>query len=372
MKKVLYTANLASHLLVFHLPYLKWFKERDFEVHVAFYGDEEIPYADKVWNIPFGRTPFSNSNITALRRLRSLFREYHFDVVHCHTPIAGVVTRLAAAQYRKRGTRVLYTAHGFHFFKDAPLKNWLTYLPAEWGLSLVTDGIITINQEDFKYLHKYHFANGKHIINGIGLDPERLQMNGTDNRAKLRSENGFSQDDLLVLYIAEFIDRKNHRFIINNIPDLIQENPKLIFLFAGRGILQEAMEELVRTLKIDDYVKFLGFRTDIGKFLKMADIGISSSKHEGLGLGVAEMMFNELPVVVANDRGHRELVEQAKNGFIFEQNNSKQFRYYISKLCNDKILRKKIGAAAKKSMDKFVIDTPLRQMESIYNQYLKF
>ncbi|MCW9706773.1 glycosyltransferase family 4 protein [Fodinibius salsisoli] len=370
MRKVLYTANLATHILAFHLPYLKWFKEQGFEVHVAFYGDEGIPHADKVWNIPFGRNPFSKSNIVALRKLWGLFKEHRFDVVHCHTPIAGLITRLTAVMYRSKGTNVLYTAHGFHFYKGAPLKNWLTYLPAEWILSLVTDGVITINREDFDYLHRYHFASGKHKINGIGLDPERLKVNGTDNRSKLRSEIGFSEDEFLVLYIAEFIDRKNHRFVIENIPYLIQENPELTFLFAGRGVLQDEMEALVRTLQVEDHVKFLGFREDIGRFLEIADMGISSSKHEGLGLGVAEMMFNQLPVVVSNDRGHRELVDHGSNGFIFEQDNSEQFRYYISKLYRDKSLREKVGKAAKESMDKFMVDKSLEQMTRIYNQYL--
>lgn len=370
MRKVLYTANMATHLLCFHLPYLKWFKERGFEVHVAFYGDEEIPYTDKVWNIPFGRTPFSKSNVEALRKLQNLFKEHHFDVVHCHTPIAGVVTRLAAVKYRKRGTRVLYTAHGFHFFKGAPLKNWLIFLPAEWTLSWMTDGVITINREDFEYLHKYYFASRKYQIDGIGLDPKRLQLNGSDDKATLRSQEGFSKDDFLVLYIAEFIDRKNHRFIINNIPDLIQKNSRLIFLFAGRGELQDEMKELVHSLKIENNVRFLGFRKDVGRFIKMADLGVSASKHEGLGLGVAEMMYNELPVVVSNDRGHRELVSHAQNGFIFEQNDSERFKNYVSELYNDEDLRKLMGSTARKSMDDFLVDNSLQQMETIYNQYI--
>ena len=361
---------MATHILSFHLPYLKWFKDRGFEVHVAFYGDEPIPYADKIWNIPFGRTPFSISNIKAVRKLRALFREHHFDVVHCHTPIAGFVTRLVSARYRKRGTRVLYTAHGFHFFKGAPLKNWFVFLPVEWGLGLMTDGVITINREDFEYLHKYHFTSGKYKIDGIGLDPERLQVNGSSDRAVLRSEEGFSEENFLVLYIAEFIDRKNHRFIIKNIPELIQKNPRLIFLFAGRGELQDEMEELVQVLKVEDHVKFLGFREDVGRFIKMADIGVSSSKHEGLGLGVAEMMYNELPVVVSNDRGHRELVTHAKNGFIFEQNDSDNFKKYVTELYNDGELRKKMGSAARKSMDNFLVDKSLQQMETVYNQYI--
>jgi len=370
MKRVLYTANVPNHIMGFHLPYLKWFKEQGFEVHVAFYGDEEIPYADKVWNIPFGRSPFSRSNIVAWRKLRKLFKEYHFEAVHCHTPIAGFFTRLAAAKYRKDGTKVLYTSHGFHFFKSAPLKNWLIYLPAEWGLSLITDGVITINHEDFEYLHKYHFANGKHRINGIGLDPERLQVNGSASTAKMRTETGLAEDDFLILYIAEFIDRKNHHFIIKNIPALVQKYPKMKFLFAGRGIKQDKMKGLTKSLNIEDHVSFLGFREDIGRFIKMANMGISSSKHEGLGLGVAEMMFNELPVVVSDDRGHRELVDHEQNGFIFGQNNADQFRYYLSKLYGDKFLRDKIGKAAKRSMSKFVVDKSLRQMEEIYNRYL--
>src|SRR5699024_8552790 len=117
----------------------------------------------------------------------------------------------------------------------------------------------------------------------------------------MRTETGLAEDDFLILYIAEFIERKNHHFIIKNIPALVQKHPKMKFLFAGRGVKQDKMKELTKSLNIEDHVRFLGFRKDIGKFINIADMGISSSKHEGLGLGVAEMMFNELPVVVSND-----------------------------------------------------------------------
>ncbi len=371
MKKVLYTANVPNHILAFHLPYLRWLKEKGFEVHVGFNGEEEVPHADKIWNIPFVRDPYAVSNIHAYKKLKKILIEQKFNIVHCHTPIASAITRLASFKCRRNGTVVLYTVHGFVFSKDAPAKKWLLYLPLEWALSFITDGTITINNEDYNYLKKYNFATeGKFKINGIGIDPKRLKVDVLATKDDLRVHLGFNRKDLLVLYIAEFTSRKNHRFIINNIPALIRNNPDLTFVFAGRGTLQDEMKELVRTLQIEKNVKFLGFREDIGKFIKIADMGVSSSKSEGLGLGLAEMMFNNLPVVVANNRGHRALVDHTKSGFIFEQNNAERFRYYISKLCNDKPLRDKMGNTAKRSMNKFIIDKPLQQMKKIYNQYL--
>lgn len=370
-KKVLYTANVPTHILAFHVPYLRWFKEEGFEVHVAVNGWQEIPFADEVFDVPFGRKVSSMGNVKAYRQLKDLCEQHQYDIVHCHTPIAAAITRLASNKSRKKGTRVLYTSHGFNFFKDASLKRWFTFLPAEWLLSFMTDGIITINREDYQYLQKFNFqSNGKYKIDGIGLDPERLKVKSKQSKKDLRDEFAFTDDQILVLYIAEFIERKNHRFIIKNILDLVSENPDLRFMFAGRGQLMEEMKDFADSQGVQDYVNFLGFRKDIGKFIEMSDIGISSSRYEGLGLGVAEMMYNGLPVVISNDRGHRELVKHGDNGFIFEQGDSEQFKRYLLDLSFGKKLRDEVGKKGELRMQDFIIDKSLAKMETIYREYI--
>ena len=145
MKKVLFVATVTKHINSFHIPYLKWFKEEGYEVHVASNGNEPIEYCDKHYNLPFERFPLRKNNIKTYRELKKIINENKYEIIHCHTPVGGVLTRLAAKKARKKGTRVIYTAHGFHFYKEAPLLNWLIYYPIEKWLSRYTDCLITMN-----------------------------------------------------------------------------------------------------------------------------------------------------------------------------------------------------------------------------------
>lgn len=370
-KKILYTATTDIHLQSFHIPYLQWFKDRGYEVHVAYKGTNRIPVADVFWDVPFGRSPFDKQNITAYRRLRKILREHHFDLIHCHTPMGGVITRLAAWPARRKGTKVLYTAHGFHFYKGGPLKNWLVFFPIEWLLSAISDAVITINREDLAHLHDKRFpVKGKYMINGIGLNPDRLMLAAPGQRDDLKTELGYAANDFLILYIAEFIDRKNHRFVLGAMPQILQNCPNARLILAGGGELKSQMEAYARTLGISERVDFLGFRKDVGKFISVTDLGISASKQEGLGLGVAEMMFNSIPVVISEDRGHKELVQHPGNGFMFAQGDSLQFVQYICELYHNETLRLELGAAGKESMEAFLIDASLERMSEIYRQYV--
>jgi len=369
-KKILYTASTEIHLTSFHLPYLKWFKEQGFEVHVAYNGSNSIPFADKVWNISFGRSPLDIINWKAFKNLKRIIDNNKYVLIHCHTPMASIVTRLSAISSRKMGTKVLYTAHGFHFFKGGSFKNWLVFYPVEKFMSKFTDAIITINKEDFDLLHEKRFASdGKFQIFGIGLDPLRLQM-GKHNKEQAKEELGFIKDDFIILYIAEFIARKNHKFILESIPPLINKHRNIKVLFAGGGVLKDKMQQFSKEKGIIENVEFLGFKKDIGKYISIADIGISASKQEGLGLGVAEVMFNSKPVVVTEDRGHRELVIQSENGFIYQQEDKEKFLEYIEIFYSDKILLNEMGINAKKSMKKFLLENSLKEMENIYKKYI--
>ena len=171
---MLFVASVESHLKAFHVPYLKYFKEKGFEVSTAAKGENVIPYVDKHYNIEFDRSPYSTKNIACYRSLKNLIRENEYHIIHCHTPAASVLTRLAARKARKNGTVVIYTAHGFHFFKGAPRSSVLFMLVEKW-LSKRTDHLITINQEDFNALRLHHFRQGAgYKVRGVGVDASRF------------------------------------------------------------------------------------------------------------------------------------------------------------------------------------------------------
>lgn len=372
MKKVLYTATSDIHIKTFHLPYLKWFKENGYEIHLAVEnrGNIDLSFCDKIFYLPFKRLPYSKVHLSAYKSLKNIISENNYTLIHCHTPVVSVLTRLAARKERKKGTVILYTAHGFHFYKEAPLKYWLIFYPVEYLLSYITDAIITINQEDYnlinsKWGNKYSF-----YIKGIGADNNKFKPITPDLRKELRKELGFNSDDFILLYIAEFIPRKNHKFIIESLPFMIQYIPKLKVVFAGKGVLLNKMKKLSSEIGIDRYINFFGFRSDVHILAAIADVGISSSKQEGLGLGLVEEMMCGIPVVATKDRGHKEIIIQGINGFMFPQNDRESFINYIKLLYEDPALREKMGKAALEKAQEFTIGQSVKSMADIYKRFL--
>lgn len=370
MKKILYIATTDIHLLSFHTPYLQWFKDQGYEVHVACNGENPIPFADKTFKVDISRSPFTKANWKVYNQLKDLINEHQYALVHGHTPVGGMMARLCSRKARKRGTKVLYTAHGFHFFKGAPAKNWIMFYPIEWMLSYFTDGLITINRQDYAVAKDSMHAKKTFKIDGIGINRKRLKVEEYTDKPAIREELGYKQSDFLVLYIAEFNPGKHHRFVLESIPGLLKQHPDIKFMFAGGGMLRDKMIELANTLGISGSTHFLGFRKDIGKFISIADMGISASDREGLPIGIAELLSTGLPVVVTNIRGHDELVVPNDNGLMFEQGDKGQFVQDILALYNDAALRKQLGIRGVETMQRFLAENTVLQMADIYRQFL--
>lgn len=371
-KRILYTATSDIHIQTFHIPYLKWLKSAGLEIHLAVEnrGGVNLDFCDYIHYVTFSRTPFHFRNIGAYVKLRELIDKYQFSIIHCHTPAISVLTRLAAISARKRGARVLYTAHGFHFFKGAPVRNWILYYPVEKILSAFTDGIITINSEDYEMIRSRFWNKHSFKINGIGVDSERFKPISSQERLKLRSENHLQDSDFVLIYVAEFIPRKNHAFLIAAMPYLREKIPNLKLLLVGQGSLLPAMKRLAVNLGVDSSIYFLGWRDDVAQLSALADIGVSSSKQEGLGLGLAEEMLCSIPVVASIDRGHREMVEHGKNGYLFRQGDTSSFVDLMVDLYNDRQKRLTFGKCAYEKAQKFLLSNSLNSMQDIYLKFL--
>lgn len=374
MKKVLFVASVASHIESFHIPYIKWFKEHGFIVDVAARMDIDNPieYCDKFIDIPFERSPYSKGNISAYKALKAVIYNGQYNIIHCHTPMAAALTRLAARKMRKNGLTVIYTAHGFHFFRGAPLLGWLLYYPAEKFLSRFTDIIITINKEDFLSITDLNFkCKDSYIVPGVGVNTESVIDSNDETKKKLRKSYGYSDNDFILFYAAEFIKGKNHRLIIEQLPSLSKKIPNIKILLAGRGELLVEMKKLAEHLGVNRYVDFLGYRRDIPELVAMSDVGVSSSLREGLGITVAEDMFAGLPVVVSYDRGHKEMVIDGFNGYFFDINKPEQFSDKIYELYKYPEKRILMGLNAKKSIQKFSIENALAAHISIYKSVIE-
>ena len=367
-KKILFVATVNSHIINFHIPYLKMFKEAGYEVHVCTGENEEIPYCDRKYNISITRNPYKINNIKAIKQLKQIISENNYEIIHCHTPMGSVVTRLAARKARKNRTRVIYTAHGFHFYKGAPLLNWLIYYPIEKWLSKYTDCLITINKEDYE-LAKKKFKKCKQIelVHGVGLDTSKLDIEiSQDEEDKFKKTLGIENENIVLTYVAELNKNKNQILLIKTMEQLVKEGEdKYILLLVGKGKLKEKYEKYVRDKQLENNIKFLGQRNDIAKILKITDIYVASSIREGLPVNILEAMYIGLPLILTDNRGHRELIKNSENGFLIN-NDSKELENRIKTITKSKKLAEKFEKNSNELIKKYLLKNILMEMKRIY------
>lgn len=314
-KKILFTSHTAN-FQKFNRPFMQMLREKGWEVHYASMGEEEILDADKTFVVPFTRNPFTLSNIRAYKQLKQIIDRENYDIIHTHTPVGSVVTRLAARQARGRGTRVVYTAHGFHFFTGAPLLNWLIYYPIERLMAHYTDTLITINCEDYKRA-KRTFKTDVRYVPGVGVDPKRFKPRLTKKqRNDLRRSLGLKPDDFVMIYPAELNKNKNQTMLIAVMEKLVATNPHIHLLLPGQDSMNGFHARLIREKGLQNNIHLLGYRTDIPQLLMASDLSVSASYREGLPVHIMEAMTAGLPILSTRCRGAVELVVENANGFL--------------------------------------------------------
>ena len=366
MKKVLFVATVVQkHINVFHLPFLKWFQSEGYRTYVAASNDTDneevvIPYCDEYIEIGFKRNPLHPKNVVAYRNLKQMIDSNQFDIIHCHTPVGGLLGRLAARKARKKGTKVLYTAHGFHFYKGAPLKNWLFYYPVEKLCSYYTDILITINQEDYLLAKKKMKAKRVEYVPGVGIDLEKFENTQVDRKA-IREEIGAPENAILLVSVGELSARKNHKEILDAIATIKNEN--IHYLIVGKGPMLQKLENYADCCMISDKVHFLGYRDDIATLYKASDVCCFPSIHEGLPVALMEAMASGLPVVCSRIRGNTDLID-ANGGTFFELGNRESCCQAIIDTLNGDVIEK--GAYNKISVQKYSIDNVVLKMKKLY------
>lgn len=319
MKKMLMLASVASMIDQFNMPNIQLLLEMGFEVHVACNFEKgstctEEKIAElknkltemnvKYFQVDFNRNVLKISDdLRAYNQVLKLARHYQYKFIHCHSPIGGVVGRLAG---HKTHTKVIYTAHGFHFYKGAPIQNWLLYYPIEKFLSRYTDILITINKEDYKRAINKFFASRVEYVPGIGVDLKKfrdVRVNKNDKRIEL----GLKEKDKVLLSVGELNKNKNHEVVIKAIKKI--DRPEIKYLLVGQGKLRDNLKKLVKELGLEKQVLFLGFRLDVAELYKIADIFVFPSKREGLSVALIEALASGLPCVVSAIRGNVDLIK---------------------------------------------------------------
>ena len=346
--------------------------EKGNEIHIAcnnekndlpeFYTKNNI----KQYELSCSRNPFNKGNFLAIKQIREIVENEQFDIVHCHTPIAAMCTRLACIKQRKKGTRVIYTAHGFHFYKGAPLKNWLIYYPIEKICAYFTDVLVTINKEDYNLAKRRMKAKKIEYVPGVGIDTERFLSFELSNEQKsqLRKEIGVPVDAKLLVSVGELNENKNHKVVLEALSLLKDKN--IHYAVAGFGDKEEYLKNLAKELGLEDRFHLLGYRKDVEKLYKLAELCCFPSIREGLGLAAIEGMACGLPLVVANNRGTRDYCINGNNGFMCNPFKPKEFADAIEKLINDSDLCKKISQSNIIKAQEFGISRINQEMMKIY------
>lgn len=319
--KILYVATVRSHIGQFHMPVIRALKEAGHTVHAA-YRDNSADKAgldtsaiDEVFEVPFERSPYSKQNIKAYPILKKIIDEGNYDIVHCHTPMGAVITRLAARKARKKGTRVIYTAHGFHFFKGSSKKNWAIYYPVEKFLSRYTDLLITINRADYELAKAKKFKAGRiEMIEGVGVDLSKFTVATEQEKREVRDELGIPQDRFVMMYTADLNKNKNQPMLFRALSLIKDKCPNITLLLPGQPKLGEEYKAMCEQLGVSDMVRFLGYRRDIYKLLAACDCITSVSMREGLPVNLIEASARGKYLVVTDVRGNADVLAQCKNG----------------------------------------------------------
>lgn len=338
-------------MLEFLLPHALFLSENGFEVELAcsdvedHIGEiqEQLQDGIPLYVVDLPRNPIKKSLLKGYQQIKKIIEEGQFDIVWTNEPVMGVITRLAARKARKQGTKVLYVAHGFHFYKGAPIKNWIVFYPIEKVMSHLTDTLVTITLEDYAFARKkFKIPQIEHIY-GIGARTDRYLPASDEKRGLMRKKENISPDAFLVTCVGELNDNKNQKMLIDAVKLLEDEIPEIRVLLAGPGENYEKLNEYIRGNGLQDIIRLLGYRNDLPEIVPAADVAVSCSYREGLPINILEAMVSEIPVVATDNRGHRELISDDQTGFIVGQDDVGSLSKKLKWLYQHEAERKQFG-----------------------------
>lgn len=367
MKRALIVATVIE-FFEFLRSDIELLKSLGYEVHIAtntkvnisnFTYDKEL----YIHHICFSRSPISRENINAYRNLKKLISKSKPEIIHCHTPVAGVLTRLAAKELRRKGTKVFYTAHGFHFYDGAQPLNWILFFPVEWLCSWWTDILITINREDYKRARKYFHAKKTKYIPGVGVDSKRFLTCEVDRFAK-RKEIGISDKGFLLLSVGELNNNKNQRVVIEALREL--QNKNIYYALVGDGKNRDEYTLLIKKYGLEDNIKVLGYRKDVDELCKISDCFVHPSIREGLGIAPLEGMASGLPLISSDVHGIREYTENGKSGICVKPASVEEMKKAITRMYEDAGFRERCGLYNREKAKEYDIRKSKNAMNAIY------
>ena len=375
MSKILLTATNA---MIFHflVPHIEKLLEMGHYVEIASTALEG--YDDllrnrikkkpvKISYIRLNRSPFSLSNYKGIIDLKRIIDNDSFDLIWTNEPVMSIAPRLAARSARKKGTKVVYMVHGFHFFDGSSKGSWLIFYPIERIMAKFADYLITINKEDFNRGKSFGFKD-VFYVHGVGLDTKRFREASVDRSLK-RKEIGIPNNVIMLLSVGELGTRKNHEVVIRALGEL--KDKDIHYAICGEGVLEDYLKNLCKELGIAENVHFLGYHRDIPEICKAADIYVFPSQREGLGIGALEGMASGLPLISSYVNGIRDYTEDGVTGYTIQPHNIEGYVMAIRKLADNTGDRARFGSHNMIAAQKFDVCNTIQEIPVILDEILK-
>lgn len=387
MKRVLFVTTISGFLPQFEKNDVKLLKQMGCQIHYASNFTNPIYTFDKtelekngvaLHQIDIEKSPAKiNKNIKAIKQLIKIIDENDIDIVHCHNPMGGVAARIAA-RAGKRKPKVIYTAHGFHFYKGAPIMNWLLFYTVERFLARYTDIIVTINREDYIRAKKFRLKkNGEvYLIHSVGVDKEKFAPR-PELRETKRAELGIPADAFHIVTAAELNENKNQKLVIEAVAALKNKSKihadktyNIYYTICGKGPNEDKLRELIKAYGLENNVSLLGYRTDMDEILQTADVFAFPSIREGLGVAAIEALMCNVPLIAADNRGTREYASDGNNGIVCRYDAVDEFEEAIELLYGNTAYRKRMADRCRESVKKFTIEEVEKTMTKVYTRAL--
>lgn len=306
-------------------------------------------------------------NIIAYHNAKNIVSKGNIEVIHCNTPIGGLIGRLVGKNHHI--DKVIYTAHGFHFFKGAPLFNRTILKMAERIMAHWTDAIITMNEEDYQSALKFKLRKGGKVykVHGVGITLDDFSDIQVDFKTK-RAELGLKDTDIVCISAGDLVARKNYGIAIEALAKI--KNNNVHYLICGVGPEKDNLEKLAVENEIAERIHFLGFRSDVKELMKISDIFLFTTLQEGMPRSMMEAMASGLPCIASKIRGNVDLLDDGKGGYLRKPSDLEGISECISSLLDNPSLREKMGKYNLEIIKSYDVKVVIREIEKIYKEIL--
>jgi glycosyltransferase involved in cell wall biosynthesis len=289
------------------------------------------------------------ADVRAFFALLNILRREQFDLVHTHTPKAGILGRVAA---RTSGVPcVVSSIHGFYATPEDPLTKRIPVLALERIAARFSDLELYDSKEDLAWARRIGIVNGsRSVFLGNGVDLSRFDPSAVPESrlAALRKELGLPEEALVVGAVGRMVAEKGYREFFAAAREVRRSIPETRFLVLGAPDSEKA--DAIRQDEIErarQDVIFLGWVDDVRDLLALMDVFVLPSWREGQPVSAIEAAAMGKPMILTDIRGCREVARDGMEALVVPPRNTQRLTAAIALMLRDGALRYRLGNAAR-------------------------